>query len=387
MWVADFVSNLGTFAQSIGAGWLMTSLTTSPLLVSLVQTAASLPLFLTAIPAGVYADLVDRRRLIRNTNALLVVLVAALATATFLGWVTPLVLLGATFAISLVSAIAEPAWGALVPEVVSENDLPSAIALNGINFNLSRVVSPPLAGLLVAAAGPAIAFAINAISFIPTVAIMRPTGTSKNPSVRALSAGTAATLAFARSCGALRDVLFRNAGFGVCSSIIFALLPLYVRIELHGNAMQFGLLSGALGAGSVLVAQVIAPLRTRLGVSNAVLVGTALLGLCMIALGVNHSVALGIGVLFVAGFGWLTVLSTLNTSIQFAVSKEHRAAGFALYLVTSQGVQAAGAFFWGWFAAQFGCGSAFIAVGVLFIVLGFATWRVPLPWSGVTRAA
>jgi MFS family permease len=338
-------------------------------------------LFLAAIPSGVLADLVDRRALIRMMNAALVVLTGGLALLTVAGFVTPWVLLAATFAIGLVAAVQEPAWGALVPEVVSERDLPSAIALNGIDFNLSRVVSPPLAGLLVAAVGPAATFAINAVSFVPTVLVMHPQQALRLPALRALRDGIGTTIAFARTCGTLRDVLVRNAAFGICSSIIFALLPLYVRYELHANAWQFGLLTGALGAGSVAVAQVVGGLRERLGVSNAVLFATLLLGACLIALGLSRSIWVGFAVLFIAGFGWLTVLSTLNTSIQFAVAAEHRASGFALYLVTSQGVAAAGSAFWGAFSARFGCTSAFVTAGLLFVVLGIATRRVPLPWT------
>jgi MFS family permease len=381
VWLADFASNLGFFAQSVGAGWLMTSLTQDAHLVALVQTATSLPLFLVAIPSGVLADLVDRRGLIRRVNALMIVIAAALAILTAVNLITPATLLIGIFALGIADAVQEPAWGALIPEIVSASDLPSAIALNGINFNLSRVLSPPLAGLLVAAVGPAAAFGINAISFVPTIAVMQPRKTQGRVTIEALRTGFVKTLQLATTSVSIRDVLFRLAAFGACSSVLFALLPLYVRTTLHANSTEFGLLFGAIGAGSVAVAQFLGVMRRKIGVPNSVLLGTVVLGCSVIAFGLTHSMLVAYAVLFLAGFGWLTVLSSLNTAIQFAVPPEHRASGFALYLVTSQGISAFGSAGWGAFAASFGIGTAFVCAGALFIVLGLVTWRVPLPWK------
>ncbi|HJZ14723.1 MAG TPA: MFS transporter [Stellaceae bacterium] len=381
LWTADFISNLGFFAQSVGAGWLMTSLTRDARLISLVQTASSLPLFLAAIPAGVFADFVDRCALIRLVNIVLVVLTAALALLTWGHGATPVVLLIATFVIGLAGAIAEPAWAALIAEVVSKRDLPSAVALIGVDFNLSRVVSPPLAGLLIAVGGPAAAFAATAASFIPTVLVM-PSGLPvTRPPWNAFLEGIRRTIGLAWTSRPVRSVLLLTAAFSVCSSVLFSLLPLYARTQLHADPTQFGILFGAIGAGSVMVAQALDQLRRRFGVANLIAGGTFLLGLCFIAFGVGKSLPVGYVILFVAGFGWFAVLSTLNTAIQFAVSSEHRAAGFSVYIVTAQGVLAFGSAMWGAFAARFGSAESFVVAGVLFVVLGIATRCAPLPWD------
>jgi MFS family permease len=381
LWTADFISNLGFFAQSVGAGWLMTSLTHDVRLISLVQTASSLPLFLAAIPAGVFSDFVDRCALIRVVNIVLVVLTAALAALTWGHGVTPLVLLIATFGIGLAGSIAEPAWAVLIAEVVSKRDLPSAVALSGVNFNLSRVLSPPAAGLLIAVAGPAAAFAANAASYIPTVLVM-PSGLPVNrPPWNALREGIVRTIGLAGTSGEVRSILLRTAAFSVCASVLFSLLPLYARVQLHANPTQFGILFGALGVGSVTVAPALGALRSRFGVPNSILAGTLVLGLCLIVFGVCNSLLVGTAVLFIAGFGWFTVLSNLNTAILFAVPSHHRAAGFSLYIVTSQGVLAFGSVMWGAFAARFGSAEAFIFAGVLFVALGIATRCAPLPWD------
>ena len=381
LWIADFISNLGFFAQSVGAGWLMTSLTHDARLISLVQTASSLPLFLAAIPAGVFSDFVDRCALIRVVNIVLVVLTAALAALTLGHGVTPFVLLIATFGIGLAGAIAEPAWAALIAEVVSKRDLPSAVALSGVDFNLSRVLSPPLAGLLIAVAGPGAAFAANAVSYIPTVLVM-PSGLPvTRPPWSALLEGILRTIGLASTSRAVRSVLLRIASFSICSSVLFSLLPLYARVQLHANPAQFGILFGAIGMGSVVVAPLLGELRRRLGVPNSILGGTLLLGACLIVFGVCKSLAVGSVVLFAAGFGWFTVLSILNTAILFAVPSDHRAAGFSLYIVTSQGVLAFGSAMWGAIASRFGSAEAFILAGVLFVALGIATRCAPLAWE------
>jgi MFS family permease len=196
---------------------------------------------------------------------------------------------------------------ALIAEVVSKRDLPSAVALGGVEFNLSRVLSPPLAGLLIAVAGPAAAFTANAASFIPTVLVM-PSGIPvRRPPWNALLGRMVGTISLARTSRAIRSVLARTAIFTICSSVLFSLLPLYARMQLHATPSQFGILFGALGAGSVVVAQV--------GLQNSILGGTLMLGICLFVFGVCKSFLVGSIVLFAAGFGWFTVLSSLNTAI------------------------------------------------------------------------
>jgi MFS family permease len=380
VWVAAFCSNLGSFAQAVGAGWVMTSLTTQATLVALVQTASTLPLFLLAVPAGVLGDLVDRRGLIRETNFVLASLAAVLAYLTFAGKITPAALLLVTFAMGIASALQSPAWGALIPEIVPPAELPSAIALNGVNFNLSRVIGPPTAGLLIGTFGPAIAFALNALSFAPVVAIMRPVKCAHKLTAVAFGCGVLAIRDAITECAPVRAVLVRTATFSIGASVIFSLLPLLARTILHARSAEFGLVFGALGLGSVAVAQVLGAIRSRLGVNGAVFWGAVTLGVAVGALGFTSSLIVACVAMLVAGFGWLTVLATLNTSIQFAVPPEHRAGGFALYLLTSQGTLAFTALMWGGIAAAFGTQPAFVSAGVMCVCIALSTRRVAVPW-------
>jgi len=170
--IADVVSDVGTFMQSVGAAWLMLSLNAGPIYVALIQTASALPFFIFALPAGAIGDIVDRRRLILSTETWMLAVAIAVAVLTIMGWISPLLLLILTFALSAGDAFETPAWRAVLPEVVPKEDLPAASALNGIEFNLARAVGPGLAGFIVAVAGVGAAFLLNAASFLGVIAVI-----------------------------------------------------------------------------------------------------------------------------------------------------------------------------------------------------------------------
>src|SRR5216684_1217607 len=166
LWLASVVSNIGTWMQNVGGVWLMSSLSPSPFLVALMQTATSLPVFLVGLPAGALADIVDRRRLLLWTQGWMLVITAVLGGLTFLGVVTPWVLLTLTFALGLGAALNAPAWQAIVSELVPRADLQAAVTLNGVGFNVARAVGPALGGIVVAVAGVGAVFLLNAVSFL-----------------------------------------------------------------------------------------------------------------------------------------------------------------------------------------------------------------------------
>src|SRR5947199_10527798 len=170
--IADVMSDIGTFMQTVGAAWLMVSLGAGPMYVALTQTASALPFFVFALPAGAIGDIVDRRRLILYTEFWMLAVAITVALLTISGWVTPLLLLILTFALSAGDAFETPTWRAVLPEVVPKEDLPSASALNGIEFNLARAVGPALAGLIIASRGVATAFFVNTVSFLGVILVV-----------------------------------------------------------------------------------------------------------------------------------------------------------------------------------------------------------------------
>src|SRR5262245_12400311 len=173
LWIAALASNIGTWIQDVAASWLMITLSPSPILVSLMQTASSLPFFLLALPAGALADVVDRRRLLIFSQSWMMTVAALLGALTLAGLITPAGLLGLTFALGLGAALNGPAWQATTPELVPREELPAAVALNGVGFNLARAVGPALGGFVVAAGGPPTAFLLNAASFLGVILVLR----------------------------------------------------------------------------------------------------------------------------------------------------------------------------------------------------------------------
>src|SRR5436305_1241247 len=169
LWLAAVISYTGTWMQNVGAGWLMTQLTTSPLMVSLVQAAATIPVFLVVLPAGALADMVDRRRLLLFTQGWMVVAAIALGILTLLNMVNPWMLLIFTFLMGLGAVMNDPAWQAITPDVVSPVRHASAVALNSAGFNVARAVGPALGGIVVAAAGSGWSFLLNAASFFGVI--------------------------------------------------------------------------------------------------------------------------------------------------------------------------------------------------------------------------
>ena len=172
LWTATVVSNTGTWMNDVGAGWLMTTLSPSPLMVALVQTATTLPVFLFALPAGALADIVDRRRLLIVVQALLAIAVALFTALVWSGWATAPVLLVFTFLLGAGAAFVAPAWQAIVPKLVPKPDLQAAVALNGVGINISRAIGPALAGFLIVGFGIAAPFAVNALSFLGVIAAL-----------------------------------------------------------------------------------------------------------------------------------------------------------------------------------------------------------------------
>src|SRR5712691_7145915 len=280
LFLADVISDMGTFMQSVGSAWLMVSFGAGPMLVALTQTASTLPFFVFALPAGSLGDIVDRRRLILYTEAWMVVVAVVLTVATIGGFMTPWLLLGLTFALSAGDAFETPTWRAVLPELVPKEDLAAASALNGIEFNLARAVGPALAGLLISAAGIAAAFVANVLSFVGVILVIarwkRPIRKRTAPA-ETLAGATVAAIRYIRHSPAIRSLMVRTGAGMFFASALFALLPTVAR-GVSNSATGYGLLLGCFGAGAVLGALVMQPLRARWSTETVVSAGVTILG-------------------------------------------------------------------------------------------------------------
>jgi MFS family permease len=373
LWLAAVISYIGTWMQNVGAGWLMTQLTTSPLMVSLVTAATTLPVFLVILPAGALADMVDRRRFLLATQGWMVAAAALLGILTLRHEVTPWLLLLFTFVLGLGAVMNDPAWQAITPEIVSAQYHEPAVALNSVGFNVARAIGPALGGLVIAAAGSGVAFLLNAASFFGVIFFLYRW---KRPHYEHVETGRVTDamltgLRFVRDAPVVRCVLIRTGAFSLAASSLPALLPILARP--HG-ATGYGLLLGSFGLGALAGAAALPRLRSRLSVDGVVVVGTLLFAAMSFAAGrVEAFSALSL-VLFTSGIAWIGILASLNVAAQTMSPPWLRARALSMYLLVLQGGMAVGSAAWGGLASKVGVPSALLYSSVA-LVAGLYTVR------------
>src|SRR5213594_1037317 len=381
VWIATIVSNIGTWMHEVGAGWLMTSLSSSPSMVALVEAADSLPVMLLALPAGAIADIVDRRRLLIAVQIYFLIVIGALALLTALGMTTPWGLLAFTFAVGVGTAVTMPAWAAIVPELVSADELPSAIALNSIAINVSRAIGPAIAGLLVAAVGAWLVFVLNALSYIGILAVLllwrREHHKSSLPAERFFSA-IRVGVRFVMHTHALQVVLIRGSAFFVFASATWALFPLIVRRELGRGPEIYGLLLTCIGIGAVAGAMLLPRLREKISRSAMVACASALYALAALALAHLHNVGLLMVAMLATGVAWIAILAALQVSAQLTLPAWVRARGLAAFVVVFMGGMALGSILWGQVATRIGIPAALTTAAIGMVAAIGLTWSFRL---------
>jgi len=350
LWIALLASNIGTWMQAVGAAWLMVQLHASPAVVALVQTASYLPVVIVGVAAGAIADMVERRLLLLITQLFMFVAAAGLAVVTAVGAVTPLSLLAFTFALGLGMAFNYPAWQAIQPELVPKEEFKQAVTLGGANINLGRAIGPAVGGLLIAAAGPWLVFALNAASFAFVLAVLwrwhRPVEEDPGPPER-FAGAVRAGVRYAMFSHVLHGVVLRSFVYGAASAGLLALLPVYAKDVLGTGSGGLGLLYAGIGGGAVATAAVIPRVREHLSADRVFAVGSAVVAAALLALALVHALLPAFLVSLVAGVGWLFCLSTLNVASQEALPGWVRARGLAFYLTAISAGIALGAILWG----------------------------------------
>jgi MFS family permease len=389
--IADVVSDMGTFMQSVGAAWLMISLHAGPLYVALTQTASALPFFVFALPAGSIGDIVDRRKLILFTEIWMAAVAIVLSALTISGLMTPLLLLILTFALSAGDAFESPSWRAVLPELVPKEDLASAAALNGIEFNFARAFGPALAGIVIAASGVGTAFSINAVTFLGVIVVIarwkrHPRKRSTPPET--LGGATAAAIRYVRYSPAVRTVLLRSGVGMFFASALLALLP-SVAHSVNQSPLGYGLLLGCFGLGAVLGALAMQRLRARWSADAVVSSGVLVFGLGTMAAATLHGLpALGASML-ISGAAWIVFISLFNVIILNLAPDWVRARVLAVSMLVFQGAMAGGSAVWGALAGRIGIHSALMWAGAgtmattllaLFLKLPDATGDLT-PWA------
>ncbi len=370
VWAASTVSNLGVLIQSVGASWLMIAIAPSADMVALVLASVYLPITLFSLVAGAVADNLDRRKVMLAAQAFMLIVSATLAGFAWSGWITPWLLLIFTFLMGCGSAFNGPAWQASVGDMVPRAELPGAVALNSMGFNIARSAGPAIGGAIVAAAGAAAAFAVSAVSNIGLIVVLlrwRPPANPRTLPRETLGIAMGAGVRFVAGSPAIRTVLVRSAVFCIAASGLMALMPLLAKDRLGGGPLTYGLLLGAFGVGAVAGAVGNAKLRQRMSTGAIVGWTSVAFALAGSIAAVSTHLLVTMAALLVAGAGWLLALATFNVAVQMSAPRWVVARALSIYQMAAFGGLASGSWLWGEVAADTSVTLALLAASVVML--------------------
>jgi MFS family permease len=382
-WTANLASNLGTLVQTVGASWMMTLIAGSADMVTLVQAAAAAPIVLFSVVAGAVADNFDRRRVMLVAQICMLVVSILLTAVALADLLTPGLLLAFTFLLGCGTALHTPSWQASFADIVPRKDLPAAVALNGMGFNITRGIGPALGGVIVAALGATAAFIVNAVSYVALIAALwrwQPPARANMLPRESLSSAVMAGLRYIVMSPHLEAILLRAFVFTFAVVSVLALLPILARDQLRGGALLYGLLFGSFGVGGVAGALVSGAMRARFSTESYVRLSFAGFAVCTAVLAVTDWVWLASLALFIGGACWVLALSMFNIGVQLSTPRWVVGRSLALYQTANFGGQALGAWTWGVAAVALGpsatllIATALMGIGML---MGFGRLSLP----------
>lgn len=377
------MSNLGSLIQNVGAAWMMTAISNSVDMVALVQASLALPIMLFSLPSGAIADNFGRRKVMLVAQGFMLVVSVLLAASAYLGTLTPWLLLTFTFLLGCGNALNNPSWQAAVGDMVPRSDIPGAVTLNSMNYNLCRSVGPALGGIIVAAAGAVTAFAINAASYVALIVVLsrwRPAIPASPLPRESMGTAMGAGLRYLAMSPNIRRVQFRAAVFGFATIAVLALLPLIARDLLRGDALLYGLLFGAFGMGAVGGALSSARLRNLFSNENCVRLGFLGFVICLATAALSPSPWLTGAALMLGGASWVVTLSLFNITLQLSTPRWVVGRVLSLYQTATFGGMALGSWVWGLIAEERGSDTALLwasGVALLGVLMGLRWFAMP----------
>lgn len=364
VWVA---ANACMWMNDVAAAWLMTSLTPSPVMVALVQSASTLPVFLLGLPSGALADILDRRQYFMVTQVWVAVVSLITCAVVAFGGINAPLLLALTFANGIGLAMRWPVFAAIVPELVPRDHLPQALALNGVAMNVSRIIGPIIAGAIIASAGSAYVFALNAVLSVAASVVIwrwrREQKVSALPGERFVGAMRVG-LQYVRQSRRMHAVLLRVALFFLQSMALIGLLPLVAKGLHGGGAGAFTVLLACMGAGAIVAALYLPRLRAAVTRDALVNWGTVLQAAAMLVVSIAPNLAVASAAMVVAGAAWISAANSLTVSAQLALPDWVRARGMSIYQMALMGSSAFGAALWGQVATWTDVRTSLIAASV-----------------------
>ena len=385
VWVANQISSFGGLVQGVGAAWMMTSLTTSASLIALVQASMTLPIMLFSISAGALADSYDRRALMLVAQVFMLTASIALTVTAMAGWLTPWSLLGFTFLIGMGTALNNPAFQAGLGDFVPREILPEAVSLNSIGFNLMRSVVPAIGGIIVATAGAVVAFAINALSYLPLIAVLflwRPKRKLDPIPRESFGPAVSAGLRYVSMSPNLLTVMARGMIFGFGAICLLALLPLIARDLLQGGAVTYGVTLGLFGLGAVAGGLMNARIRQKIRGETIVRLAFVGFAVAVLTLSFSRSLWFSLPALSVAGACWVLALSLFNVTVQLSSPRWVVGRMLSFYQMATFGGMAMGSWSWGVAAGAIGLPGAMQLSGMCLLIGAAMGLRYAMPASG-----
>jgi len=385
VWIATVLSNTGTWMYNAAAGWLMTNLTSDAFVVSLVQVANALPMFMFALLAGVLSDILDKRRFLIAGEVSIAILSAIFAAMVWFGRTSPASLLWFTFLIGVASALTSPAWQSVVPELVPWKALPAAVAANSAGVNVSRAIGPALAGAIIAPLGIAAPFVVNAVSNFGSIGALiswrEPKRTTSALPVEPFGSAIRIGFRYAANSPSLRGTLIRTLAFFLFASTYWALLPLIARSRISGGPEIYGILLGAIGLGAVAGAFGMPSWKMKLGPDRLVAAASIGTAIALVLFGLAREPVTALLASLIAGISWIAAVATINVSAQVSLPDWVRGRGLAIYMTVLFGSMTVGSAVWGKVASLTGLPMTH------FLAAAGALLAVPLTWRWKLQTA
>jgi len=381
IWLASLVSGTAVAAHETAATWTMNLMSPSGLFISLMASLASLPFFLFTLPAGALADAFNQSRILRLANLWLAGCAGALAVLGWAGVLNPVLLLAGVFLLAVGFAINAPAWASLIPQVVTDKELPSASTLNGMQFNLTSILGPAVAGVLLTRVGAPVVFALNAAGFLlvfTAIPSLEKTGSGVSQTLESFLRSIPSTFRYVGQAQNVANILARNAIYSFFVVAIPALAPVLLLKELRLDASSLGLVFASMGVGSVISAIFVIPwLRSRFATDTLMIIAQVTLAGVYILMAMVHHCLYCLVPMALAGAGWTLAASELWVIAQRSIPNSLRGRISALMMVLSQGAMTLGGVVWGVSAELTGTRVALLAAASLFLTTVLASMLFP----------